>query len=670
MATQPKPHSYVPELERQWDLQQARLKAQQAKDEEIHRLIRERAQGPDRLSTILAAYDVLSELGAGNAAAVAAAPSAPAGTPSAMEAPRFSARDAERSVGERAMRGADQFVRSVARGIPLIGTGMDEFAAAGDAIVGHYVGMGSQKEGWNNRYRENLAAQRARDKEFDASYPVTSTIGKSAGAVLGSLAMLRGASEAGVPIPVPAATFGGRMGQYTAAGAAVGAPTGFFAGEDGLDDRLRSALLDIAIGAVTAPGVGATLEGAAALARHGGKRLLDLRRSGEAESSPVPASMTDGSALQRRSNVSSGIAPGKERIAEIGPAGNPAAQQGPGKREVLERKPAIPELIATMQPASNVLHEASPVAVGKAPHIVKFNYQPPPDLFLGFGNPQAEMASGRQFVLPFAPSTAPVSQQSARAIEQMNPKLLPTNERGYPMGGEFYWYNGPSRAAFLNDLGPDGAAHHHVLKQLIAATNETIPEDQANRIAHLFYNAYMRGELGSGKPAANVVLPPGFGHPRRQSINRAIDQIFDQGFLDPIRFPKTARMEAALNGNLANAIPDRHFVRGLELTTRTGQPRVSLRPQELPMFQAAASELAERLGTTPAQLSSLVFSGSRTAANPLPFEVRLDRYVKSLEPGSTSTLGTTWRKFMRGLTTPALIGFLAKSQGIAEEEQP
>ncbi len=96
----------------------------------------------------------------------------------------------------------------------------------------------------------------------------------------------------------------------------------------------------------------------------------------------------------------------------------------------------------------------------------------------------------------------------------------------------------------------------------------------------------MRGELGSGKPAANVVLPPGFGHPRRQSINRAIDQIFDQGFLDPIRFPKTARMEAALTGNLANAIPDRHFVRGLELTTRTGQPRVSLRPQELPMFQA------------------------------------------------------------------------------------
>lgn len=80
MAKQPKPHSDVPELERQWDLQQARLKAQQAKDEEIHRLIRERAQGPDRLSTILAAYDVLSELGAGNAAAVAAAARPPTGS--------------------------------------------------------------------------------------------------------------------------------------------------------------------------------------------------------------------------------------------------------------------------------------------------------------------------------------------------------------------------------------------------------------------------------------------------------------------------------------------------------------------------------------------------------------------------------------------------------------
>jgi len=75
MTIPPKPRGYLDELLRQWDIHEAKARAQEAEDAEIQRLIDRRKTGDDLLSTIEAAWDVLAARGA----APAATPVAPAG---------------------------------------------------------------------------------------------------------------------------------------------------------------------------------------------------------------------------------------------------------------------------------------------------------------------------------------------------------------------------------------------------------------------------------------------------------------------------------------------------------------------------------------------------------------------------------------------------------------
>jgi hypothetical protein len=157
----------------------------------------------------------------------------------------------------------DDMARSVARGASF--GFADEIAAAGDAALGRFVGRGSQAPTLGERYSQNLAAERARDRAFEQSNPVSSFAGEAAGGIAGGLAAFPARVGATALTAIQTA------GQGARAGATGGALAGFGSGEGGLENRLE--------GAATGAALGGTIGGAVPLIATGvgrvGGRVLD-----------------------------------------------------------------------------------------------------------------------------------------------------------------------------------------------------------------------------------------------------------------------------------------------------------------------------------------------------------------------------------------------------------
>ena len=130
----------------------------------------------------------------------------------------------------------------------------DEIAAGGNATLGK---IGDQfragpSRSWGQMYDENLAAERAHDRQFEAAHPYVATGAQIAGNVAGAIAGTRLLPMA-APATVPA-----MIGRGVTAGAVGGAISGFGSGEGGFKNR--------AIGAAGGAALGATFGGAATVA--------------------------------------------------------------------------------------------------------------------------------------------------------------------------------------------------------------------------------------------------------------------------------------------------------------------------------------------------------------------------------------------------------------------
>jgi hypothetical protein len=159
----------------------------------------------------------------------------------------------------------DSIGRALASGATL--NFADELAAGGDALLGHLAGRGSQAPDIGTRYSENLAAERARDKDFSTNNPVASGAANVVGGVAATIAAAPVAralagSRAVAPIistgnrllaPLP--EWGADIARYATGGAILGGGGGFGEGEGGVSNRLTSAGTGAATGAV----VGAVL---------------------------------------------------------------------------------------------------------------------------------------------------------------------------------------------------------------------------------------------------------------------------------------------------------------------------------------------------------------------------------------------------------------------------
>lgn len=124
---------------------------------------------------------------------------------------------------------------SAAKGIPIIGSLLDEASAGIQGVVHSVTRLGRP-------YEEALAFERAHERAAEAASPVQSATGKLAAGI-----------AAGGPLfsrIVPAATLAGRVGQGAAIGAGVGAAEGFGHGEGSLAGRAAGAGQGAAVGTV------------------------------------------------------------------------------------------------------------------------------------------------------------------------------------------------------------------------------------------------------------------------------------------------------------------------------------------------------------------------------------------------------------------------------------
>lgn len=153
----------------------------------------------------------------------------------------------EASFLDRAGRYARGIVDQTAQGLTL-GFG-DEIGAAVDAAaesVGLNLGGASTAPTWNQRYNENLAAERSRMGQFEKENPIAATIANIGGGVLGA-------------VNLPAKLFSGStlpatIAKGVGAGGVLGGTTAFGEGEGGFDKRASWNML---IGAGAGAGLGA-----------------------------------------------------------------------------------------------------------------------------------------------------------------------------------------------------------------------------------------------------------------------------------------------------------------------------------------------------------------------------------------------------------------------------
>lgn len=125
---------------------------------------------------------------------------------------------------------ADNLVRAAARGIPIAGGAMDQFAALMDAATQPVLGRGSTAATFAERRKANLEAERAKDKAFDEESPIASTGAK----VVGGVAPFFAAAK--VPALAQGLGMTGPLRQQVllggASGGAIGAADAAVRGED------------------------------------------------------------------------------------------------------------------------------------------------------------------------------------------------------------------------------------------------------------------------------------------------------------------------------------------------------------------------------------------------------------------------------------------------------
>lgn len=132
----------------------------------------------------------------------------------------------------------DNVVRSVARGVPVVGGILDQLNAATNATIAGAVNpfykTDIPQENWADRYNASLGMQRGMDAGYAQQHPYANAAGEIAGGVAGMAA-----------VPLPAVAEGAGLGTRMAVGAATGAGVGgadaFTRDQGDLSSRLAAA---------------------------------------------------------------------------------------------------------------------------------------------------------------------------------------------------------------------------------------------------------------------------------------------------------------------------------------------------------------------------------------------------------------------------------------------
>jgi len=550
------------------------------------------------------------------------------------------------------LQDVDDRIRALARGVPVVGGGMDEVSA--NLNTGF---------GWLGDYERELAYQRARDADFDARHPVESTAWQTGGAVAGTIAGLRFLPKGSAPVQASA---GKKLLMGAGIGAGGGYVEGFMRGEGGFENRHETAKPFAVAGGVigaaapaVAKGVGAGYNAVASWLANRGidaksvKILLDRLKP-------------------------EGVPPGRIRSHtdsdnDEGTALTAALASVPGRKvvkEVAKKAEALDELFD-----HNRLSEV--------PQHGLLRYVPPR------GVPQRII--------------------DLRANPDVRRGMLETIDRGLSMGGANWYNTEPLLEKFVEILGRHRG--YEAFRKFIGYAAAASPKV---RVAESVRNAsyyYMRDVSGKGLPIVGATHPKPYGSPfqRRHQMNA---HRVAAGGLNPITHPKTASFLENLSGNQTPVTIDMHayklpailaqdprFLVTAYKTGIKGAPRLNVR-QAVESGQMQMSELrpahwqaiprkteygaledyytglGRELGMPPSQTqaSAWIGGGSLTgvASDGLkPFvEVVKDRVNKTAEAYGVPP-DQIWRDFIRGrISLIALGGGAALTMGTANQSQP
>lgn len=145
----------------------------------------------------------------------------------------------------------DNVIRQVAKGATF--GFADEIAAAGNAAFGGITGAPGT---FGGRYDAALAAERAKDKDYEARNPVSSTAMQVAGSLANPISRI-----------APGGSLPWRVAGNAAVGAGIGAVAGFGEGEGGFSNRMGPAITGAATGGVLGAGIPLVAAGVAKGAR-------------------------------------------------------------------------------------------------------------------------------------------------------------------------------------------------------------------------------------------------------------------------------------------------------------------------------------------------------------------------------------------------------------------
>lgn len=225
--------------------------------------------------------------------------------------------EAERKAGSRVS--PDDVARGLARGVPVVGSFLDELNAATNAtlapVLDPILPEGFEKlpdATWRERYARALRLQRDRDEAFDREHPGLSTGLQVTGGVASALPLAATATGARL-LGMGGQTMLGRMLASGASGGAIGFGHGFGSGKD-FSDRLRKGtvggLVGGGVGLAVPPAswaLGKTFSGA----RSGARKIGGLFGLGDdaAQSSRAERALSDAAARDALS---------AERLADLG----------------------------------------------------------------------------------------------------------------------------------------------------------------------------------------------------------------------------------------------------------------------------------------------------------------------------------------------------------------
>lgn len=212
--------------------------------------------------------------------------------------------------------------------------------------------------------------------------------------------------------------------------------------------------------------------------------------------------------------------------------------------------------------------------------------------------------------------------------------------------GGLGWYNlDPLRQSFMEELGLEkGTANFNSFVDKIAATSP-----RSTVAGNIRRASYLDVLDRQGQPFAgltNPELPKGYGHIAHNTHDASLQDLQAQGSFAAVNRPKTSSFAENLKGNQTPVTADTHNFAAL-----TGDPKNKKSPTktQYKYIEEFETEIAEKMGMTPAQFQASVWMGGETGvADDRPFMAVFDDVVARTAERDGVTKKKALQNFIRG----------------------